>query len=205
MPDLPPPVPAIEIVVSSTGMSKGLAQTDGPQFLARGEVAIGTVYAGAYVKNVTSTSADGEAAAIVGLRKSVAGFDFTVSAAWKRAVDPAAGSDASALEVNGTISRKIGRVTPRLAVTWSPDDLGSTERTTFAEASVAYRIAERWSASTALGRRERTGGPDYTAWNAGVAWNRVKPLALDLRYYDTNGADEFAFRKRLVLSARLKF
>ena len=31
--DLPPPDPGIEFVVASRGMSKGIAQTDGPQAL----------------------------------------------------------------------------------------------------------------------------------------------------------------------------
>lgn len=205
MPDLPPPVPAIEFVLSSRGISKGLAQTTGPQALVRGELAFGPIYVGAYAKNVTSSSAEGEAAALVGLRTGVGGFDLSASAAWKRAVDAVAGSDKNALEMNGTVSRKMGRFTPKVSVTWSPDDVGGTGRTTFAEAGLAYKVSKSITASTALGRRERTGGADYTAWNAGVAWAPVKNLTLDARYYDTNGGDAQPFRARAVASARLKF
>ncbi len=33
--DLPPPEPGIEIVVASRGMSKGVAQTEGPQLVVK--------------------------------------------------------------------------------------------------------------------------------------------------------------------------
>lgn len=202
---LPPPVPGIEFNLSSTGMSKGIAQTNGAQVLVRGELVFGRVYVGAYAKNVTSSTADGEAAALIGLRTSARGFDLGASAAWKRAVDPGPGSDVNALEMNGFVSRRLGRVTPRLSVTWSPDDVGSTGRTTFAELGASYRIGKAVSAIAAVGRRERTGGLDYTAWNAGLAWTPAKPVTLDLRYYDTNRGSEQPYKPRLVASARLKF
>jgi uncharacterized protein (TIGR02001 family) len=203
--DLPPPVPAIEFNIASTGMSKGVAQTQGPQALVRGELGFGHLYLGAYAKNVTSTSADGEAGASIGVRTKAAGFDIAASAGWKRAIDPASGSDVNALEVSAALSRKLGKFTPRLSMVWSPDDVGSTGRTMFTEAGVSYRLAATLSASAAVGRRERTGGADYTAWNAGVAWNPDKHLTLDARYYDTDGGDTHPFKARAVVSARLKF
>ena len=201
----PPPVPVIEFNLASTGMSKGLAQTEGPQALVRGELGFGRVYLGAYAKNVTSSSAEGEAGAAVGLRTKAAGFDLSGSAAWKRAIDPAAGSDVNALEMAASVSRRFGQLTPRVSLTWSPDDVGSTGRTIFAEAGASYRLAKTLSASAAIGRRERTGGLDYTAWNAGIAWTPAKPLTLDVRYYDTNRGSDHPFRKRIVASARVKF
>jgi hypothetical protein len=202
---LPPPVPAIEISLSSTGMSKGLAQTEGGQALARGELAFGDVYLGAYAKNVTSASADGEAAGLVGFRTTASGFDVGASAAWKRAIGPARGSDVNGLELNGFVSRRFGRLTPRLSVTWSPDDIGSTRRTLFAEFGTSYRVAKTISLSAAIGQRERRGGLDYTAWNAGFSWTPAKAVALDLRYYDTSRGTDRAYKPRFVASARLKF
>jgi hypothetical protein len=205
MPDLPPPAPAIEFNLSSTGMSKGTAQTDGPQLLVRGELGFGDLYLGAYAKNVSSSTADGETAAQVGVRTRAAGFDLAASAGWKRAIDPAPGSDTNALEVSGSLARKLGRVTPRLSIVWSPNDVGSTGRTLFAEAGASYRLASAVTASAAIGRRERTGGLDYTAWNAGIAWAPAKPLTLDLRYYDTNRGADHPYRARVVLSGRVRF
>lgn len=203
--DLPPPVPVIEFNLATTGISKGLAQTDGPQLRVQGELAFGPIYVGAYAKNVDSSTSDGEAAALVGVRTEAAGLDLRMSAAWKRAIDPVPGSDVNALEVQASASRKMGRVTPRLSLTWSPDDVGGTGRTLFAETGASYRLANAFSASAAVGRRERTGGDDYTAWNAGLAWTPARPLTLDLRYYDTDGGETFPYRARVVMSGRLKF
>jgi len=205
MADLPPAVPAAEFTLASTGMSKGLAQTDGPQAIARGELGFGPRYIAAYAKNGTSPAAEGEAAASIGVRTKAQGVTLGASAAWKRALDPHSGSDANALEINGFASRALGPVTPRVSLTWSPDDLGSTGRTIFAELGGAWRLRKSLSASGAVGRRERSGGLDYTAWNAGLAWTPAKPLTLDLRYHDTNRGTAHPYRARVVASARLKF
>ena len=199
------PKPSFDVSLASTGMSKGLAQTTGPQFLARGELAFGDFYVGSYVKNVDSSSSNGEAGGLIGVREKLGGFDFNLSAAWKRAISPTPGSDKNALEVSGSASRKMGRFTPRVSVVWSPDDLGGTKRTVFAEAGGSYSLAKTLALSAAVGRRERTGGPDYTAWNAGLAWTANKHLIFDARYYDTDGGNSQPYRARGVVSARLKF
>ena len=205
MPDLPPPVPQIEFSLASRGMSKGLAQTTGPQVLVRGELGFGRVYAGGYAKNVDSSTADGEAGLSLGLRTKAADFDLAASATLKLAIDPSPGSDSQALELGASAARKLGRLTPRLSVVWSPDDLGGTRRTVFAEAGASYKLASTLTASAALGRRERGGGPDYYAWNAGLAWSPAKPITLDARYYDTDGGDAQPFRARGVATARVRF
>lgn len=205
MPDFPPPVPVIEFSLASRGMSKGLAQTTGPQALVRAELGFRQVYVGGYAKNVESSTADGEAGASIGLRAKAGGFDLAASATWKLAIDPRPGSDSQALEFGASAARKLGRLTPRLSVVWSPDDLGGTRRTIFAEAGASYKLAPTLTASAAVGRRERGGGPDYTAWNAGLAWSPAKQLTLDARYYDTDGGGAQPFRARGVVSGKVKF
>ncbi len=200
-----PPVPAIEFNLSSIGMSKGLAQTTGPQLLARGELAFGALFIGAYAKNVDSTTSDGEAGALVGVRTKQAGFDLSAGAALKRAIDPARFTDANALELNASLSRKLHRITVKTSVVWSPDDLGSTGRSLFAEAGAAYRVSSTVSAGVAFGLRRRTGGQDYNAWNVGMTWAPLRALSMDLRYYDTDGAASQPYRARAVLSARARF
>ena len=203
--DLPPPDPAAEVLIATRGMSKGLAQTDGPQFLVRGELGFGVLYLGAYAKSVTSPTSDGEAAGLVGFRTKVAGFELSGSAALKRALAPVGKLDSTALEMNGGVSRKIGRVTPRISVTWSPNDLGSTTHTLFAEGGLGFAVDKSTSISAAVGRRERGGGPDYTAFNLGVARTFGK-LTLDARYYDTDKSGLGSPSKgRIVGSARLCF
>ena len=202
--DLPPPVPAIEYSIASRGISKGLAQTTGPQMLARGELGFGKLFLGAYAKNIDSLSVEGEAVAVAGIRTKAGKFDLSASAAWKRSIEPVPGADANALELNASVARKLGPLTPKLSLIWSPDDLGSTGRSLFAEASAAYRLTPTLSASLAAARRERTGGVDYTAWNAGLAWNAHKKITFDLRYYDTDGGRSYPFRARGVVTARVK-
>ena len=203
--DLPPPDPAAEIIVATRGISKGLAQTEGPQFLVRGELGFGTIYVGGYAKNVTSPTSDGEAAALVGIRTKKAGFELSGSAAVKRALAPVGQLDSTALELNGAVSRKIGRVTPRISVTWSPDDLGSTTHTVFAEGGLGFAVDKSTNISAAVGRRERGGGPDYTAFNLGVGRTFAK-LTLDARYYDTDKSGLGSpYKGRIVGSARLRF
>jgi hypothetical protein len=204
--DLPPPDPAIEISIASRGISKGLAQTDGPQLLARGEVGFGRLYAGAYAKNVTSPTSDGEAGAVIGLRAKAGGFDLAASAALKIAIAPAAGLDKEALELAGSISRKMGRVTPRVSVIWSPGDLGSTGRSVYAEAGLAYDLGGGTSLGGAVARRERAGGADYTAFNAGIVHVIAGRFTVDLRWYDTgSSALGDPYRGRLVAALRAKF
>ena len=60
--DLPPPDPGIEFVVASRGMSKGIAQTEGPQVVVKPFVQMGPVQLGAQWKNVSSAVAGGESA-----------------------------------------------------------------------------------------------------------------------------------------------
>jgi len=204
--DLPPPDPGIEIALFSQGMSKGLRQTDGPQIFMRGEVAFGPVYLGAYAKNVSSPTSDGEAGALVGARHRVGGFDLSASAAWKHAIDPEAGLDDQALELSAAIGRRIGAVTPRLSIVWSPDDLGGTGRSTFAEAGAAWRIAPDTNLSAAWGLREREGGADYRAFNAGIGHMIAERFTIDVRYYDTDrSALGEVYEERVVASLRARF
>lgn len=186
-------------------MSKGIAQTDGPQLLVRGELAFADLYVGAQGKNVTSSTADGEAAALIGIRHSVAGFDFSASAAWKRAINPVPGSDVNALELSGSVAHSMGRLTPRVSLVWSPDDVGTTGHTIFAETGASYLLAKSLVVSAAVARRHRSGGSDYTAWNAGLSWAAYKRFTVDVRYYDTNANSDQPYRARVVAAGRLSF
>ena len=204
--DLPPPDPGIEINLASQGMSKGLRQTDGPQLLVRPEVRFGPFSLGAYAKNVSSTTSDGEAGPVLGVRTGAGGFDLSASATWKFALDPEPGLDNQSLELNAVLSRRIGALTPRLSLTWSPDDLGSSGRSTYAEAGAAYAVAPGASLSAAVARRERRGGTDYTAFNAGASYTVAEHYTFDLRWYDTDrSALGEIYNGRFIASLRLRF
>ena len=204
--DLLPPDPGIEIVVASRGYSKGLAQTDGIQVLVRPELAFGPLYLGFYAKNVTSSTAEGEGGPSIGLRTSAGGFDLGASATWKMAIEPHGTLNDDALELAGSVARRFGALNARFAVTWSPNDVGSTDRTIYAEGTLGYSLRPSTSVSANLGRRERDGGPDYTAFNFGVTQTLFRGISADLRWYDTNrSAQGDTFEGRLIASLRARF
>jgi hypothetical protein len=111
----------------------------------------------------------------------------------------------NALELSGSVGRSIGPLSPRVSIVWSPDDLGTTGHTIFAEAGASYAFGKTIVASAAVGRRHRSGGLDYTAWNAGLSWAPYKRFTVDVRYYDTNANPAQPYRARVVASGRLSF
>ena len=205
MMDIPPPDPGIEIVVASRGISKGLAQTDGVQLVARPELAFGPVWLGFYAKNVTSSAADGEAGPSFRIRTRAGGFDLAASATWKMSIAPRGTLNDDALELVGSIGRRFGAATARFSVTWSPNDLGATDETVWAEAGLGYNVRRSTSLSFNLGRRERDGGPDYTAFNFGVTQALQQGFSAELRWYDTDRSRlGDSFEGRLVAALRLR-
>jgi len=201
------PDPAAEIVLATRGMSKGLAQTDGPQLLLRAELALGDLFAAAYGKNVVSSGDGGiEAGLLAGARFDWSGFQLSASAAYKRLEGIGRGVDDEALELVLGVSRRLGPLTGRASATWSPDELGSTRRSLYLETGLAIDLGRGTSLSTNVGRRERAGGPDYTAFNIGLTQSIWRGISAELRFYDTaESAFGELYRARLVGSLRARF
>jgi hypothetical protein len=203
--DIPPPDPGMEISLASRGYSKGLAQTDGVQVVARPELAFGPVWIGAYAKNVTSSTAEGEGGTAIGLRTRAGGFDLAASATWKIAIEPHGTTNDDALELYGSVGRRFGPVATRLSLTWSPNDLGATDETLWGEAQIAYSLRRSTTLSANIGRRERDGGPDYTAFNVGLTQTLPRGFSADVRWYDTSrSALGDSFEGRFVATLRLR-
>lgn len=204
--DLPPPDPGIEIVVATRGMSKGIAQTDGAQFLGRGLLRFGDLQAGLQWKNITTSAYEGEGSAFVGASRKMGRLQLSGSAAYKFATGTHGRTDSDSWELTGTAVRKLSRVIAlRANAVFSPDELGSARRSLFVEVGPAVQLARGWTASAAIGRRSRRNGVDYTAFNAGVA-KSLGPLQVDVRYYDTDrsGVSE-VYHARVVGSVKLSF
>jgi hypothetical protein len=203
---IPSPDPGIEIIASSQGMSKGLRQTQGVQLLVRPELAIGPFFVDAAYKNVTSPTADGEAAVHAGLRGRLGGFDLSASAAYKWNTDAGRQADRDCIEFTAGASRRFGRLTPHISIVYSPDDLGGTRASLYAEAGASLSLFGGASLSANLARRSHDGGPDYTAFNAGASYAIGHHLIADLRYYDTAQSRLGPiYRPRLVASLRAHF
>jgi hypothetical protein len=204
--DLPPPDPGIEFVVASRGMSKGIAQTEGPQALVRPFVQIGPVQLAAQWKNLSSPVAGGEASAIASVAPKIGQFQLNAGAAYKLQTGVRGPTDNKSWEFTGNITRKLGKVSLRVAAIYSPDDLGSAKRSLFVEGGPTLEIGKSTRISGAIGRRDRVNGDDYTAWNAGIARTMFKGMTLDARYYGTNQSELGEFLEdRLVVGARMSF
>lgn len=206
MPALPPYDPGLEVVVASRGMSKGLAQTEGPQLLARGYVAAGAFQIGGQYKNIDSPVADGEAALFVTVTPKLKPVQLVLTAAYKFQTRVRGPADSRAFEFTVAATRKLGpRLSVRGSAVLSPDELGGTRRSAYFELGPSLSLGKSTTLSGSVGRRERTGGPDYTTFNLGVTRTMLKQLALDARYYDTaQGELGEIYHRRLVASLRFK-
>lgn len=203
--DLPPPKPAIELVVANRGMTKGVAQTKGPQGIAKAFVKFGNVQVGAQWKNVSSPVTNGEGSIFVGASRKVGTVQLNGTAAWKFHTRVRGEVDSTTLELIGAASRKFGPVTVKATAIYSPDDFGAAGRTLYVEAGPSIALPKGWSLSAGLGRRQRVGAPDYTAFNAGIG-KSVADVQFDLRYFDTDRSQlGYPYRARIVASAKLAF
>ena len=204
--DLPPPDPGIEFVVASRGMSKGIAQTEGPQALVRPFVQLGPVQVGAQWKNLSSPVAGGEASTFLTVAPKFGQFQLNAGVAYKLQTGVHGPTDNKSWEFTGNVTRKFGKLSLRVAAIYSPDDLGRAERSIFVEGGPTLEIGKTTRISAAVGRRDRVNGDDYTAFNAGIAHTLFKGVTLDARYYGTNQSDLGEFLEdRLVVSARMSF
>ena len=206
MPFLPPIDPGIEVSVATRGISKGISQTDGVQIVGRGELALGSVYLAALGKNLDSPNTEGELQFSTGGRFKIAKADVAVSIAYKKWLDTSGHPDDEAAELVISASRGFGSLTPRAQLTYSPDDLGTTTHSVYAEAGLAWKAASKLTVSANLGRRSRGKGLEYTAANVGVAYALTRNFNAELRLFDTNKSNvDEPYRQRVVALLRAKF
>jgi hypothetical protein len=154
---------------------------------------------------VTAPTWDGEAGAVLGVRTKLSSFNIAASATLRQAIDAKPGTDATVPEFAASVARPIGRFTPILSIIYTPDELGSSKESIYVEGGGSYKIAKTLTASAGIGRRQRVLAIDYTAWNAGIAWNPSKHFTFDARYWDTDGPSVWPYKRRFVVSGIAKF
>jgi hypothetical protein len=204
--DLPPPDPSIEISIASRGMSKGIAQTEGPQLVGKGFLQVGPLQAGGQWKNISSRVAGGEAAAFVTVAPKLGKFQLSLSAAYKIQTGVREPTDDKSWEFTGGVTRKFGKVSMRAGAIYSPDDLGGAKQSLVIEGGPSLEIDKTTRMSASLGHRSRQNGDDYTAFNAGVAKTVFKGATLDARLYGTNrGVLGANYKERAVVSVKMSF
>jgi hypothetical protein len=203
---LPPPDPGIEIVLATRGYSKGLAQTDGVQGVGRVELGFKAITVSAQYKNISSPTSDGEAAFGIGWKGRAGGFDLGATVNYKRLIELDGQVDPDCWEFIPSVSRRIGPLTAKLSVTYSPNDFGGTGESAWMEAGATWKLDGKTVLVAAVGRRERDRASDYTAFNAGMTRTLFKGVSAELRYYDT-GRSELGetFHGRFVAALRGRF
>jgi len=201
---LPPFDPGIEISVASHGMSKGVSQTDHEQYIPKVFVVRGALQAGAQWKNVTQSGASGEFSAFVSANHRFGSLQLTGGAAYKISTGTKPGWDKRSLELNAAAARKFGKLSLRVGGVYSPDDIGPAGQSLYVEGGPSLDLGKTLRISANVGRRERDGSADYTAFNAGVTKTLFKKLTVDARYYRTDRTRlGDTYRDRLVVTARL--
>jgi uncharacterized protein (TIGR02001 family) len=204
--DLPPPDPGIEVVVASRGMSKGIAQTEGPQLVAKSFVQFGALQVGGQWKNVSSSVARGEAAAYISATHKVEQFQLNLGVSYKFQTGVSATTDDKSWEFTGGVSRKFGKISMRVSVIYSPDDLGGARQSVYLEGGPTFEISKTTRLLATVGRRHREDGPDYTSFSAGLSKTVFRNVSVDVRWYDTNRHElGELFDGRAVISARMAF
>jgi uncharacterized protein Gcw-chp len=202
--DLPPLDPGIEITVASRGISKGIAQTEGPQMVLRPYVQMGLVQVGAQWKNLSSAVAGGEAAPFVTVSPKLGKFQLSLGAAYKFQTGVTEPTDDKSWEFTGAVSRKFGNLAVRVSAIYSPDDLGGAKQSVYIDGSATLDFAKCWRVGAGVGRRERENGDDYTSFFTGVGKTLFKGVNVDARYYATNRSDLGDFYEdRIVVIGRV--
>ena len=200
---LPPPDPAIELLVASHGMTQGLSQSDGPQVIPRAYLRFGDVQVGAFWRNIDSPVANGIGVLFgrANIKRGSAQLDVMVL--YRTRTGAHRPTDLHAWEVDATLRRSFGRLGVRLNAEYAPREfeLGPS---LFLEIGPTFRVAKGTNLFANFGRRERNGAPEYTAINVGVSSAVGKKLILDGRYYATDRSRlEPRYHGRVVFSARL--
>lgn len=190
--------------VASQGMSKGILQSEGAQFIIRPSLRLRQFQLGAQWKNISTNSAGGEASVIAGWSGKTGKVELGASAAYKVLTSASGSGNRRSFEFSGSISRKFGKLGLRASAVFSPDDLGSTRKSLYAEGGPSLDLPARFRVSANIGHRWREGSPNYTSFNVGVSRPVLKVLTADLRLYDTDqGELGRTYERRLIGTLRL--
>lgn len=199
---------SFEMGAGSDNRSKGVSKS-GVAPYGFGEIQWTTAdgfYVDAEFETIDSSGSHVETEAEMGWQFALAGLEFDTSASHKWRPGADIGHDATAWEFGFDVMRDFGAIDARVRLEHSPDGLGSTRATSWIETRLRWPLTEQLRASVVLGRREQDNAPDYTGWNAGVAFALTDETALDLRWHGTNAEAEGAqYEDALVASVLIAF
>lgn len=199
---------SFELGGGTDNRSKGASKSGNAPYVF-GEVqwnASSGFYADLEFETIESSGSSVETEAEAGWQYSALGFDFDTSASHKWRLGAVEGHDDAAWEYQVDVIKDFGAVDTRLRVEHSPDGLGSTGAWTWIEGRIRFPLTNSLKASATLGRREQDNSPDYTGWNAGVAWTLSDTTSLDVRWHATDVEEQGEqYEDALVASVLVAF
>lgn len=197
-----------QVGVATQYVGKGVGKSaEDPSVFGSVEVSSGAFYASVFASTAElSQGSDAEIISAVGYRPELAGFDLDLSIMNRDLPGTRAGVDSNYMEYQADVSRKLGKVSTRLRINYTPDGFAATQEAWWIEAQGAVALGERTKATAAIADRSAEGGAEYVAWNAGVKHRLTDAVALDVRWFDTDGHSYGeAYEGRLVGALSLSF
>ncbi|HYC97557.1 TorF family putative porin [Brevundimonas sp.] len=197
-----------QVGVASEYVGKGLGKSDGePSVSGSVEVGSGGFYASVFASTAKlGSGADAEVISAVGYRPEFAGFEFDLQVMNRDLPGSNPGYDRNYWEYQADASRKLGPVSTRLRVNYTPDGAGSTREAWWIELQGGVALDSKTKATAAVADRLADGGAEYVAWNAGMKRKLTDNVTLDVRWFDTDGHSfGEAYEGRLVGSLALSF
>lgn len=178
----------VQVGVASEYTGKGMGKSDGePSINGSVEVSSGAFYANVAASTAKlSQGSDAEIVSAVGWRPKAAGYSFDFSVMNRDLPGSRAGIDANYWEYQADASRKLGPVTTRMRINYTPDGFAATREAWWIELQGAVSVGPKTRASAAIADRTADGGAEYAAWNVGVKHKLTDKLSADLRWYDTD-------------------
>jgi uncharacterized protein (TIGR02001 family) len=167
---------AFGVTVTSDYVSRGITQTSGGAAVQPwAELTVGMFYLGYWGSNVDPgfTGGNWEHDLSVGIRPVVGPVSLDIG--YVRYIYDT-GDCCGEVYIKGEVT-PVDPLTLGAHFFYSPDF-----STTYAEVNASVALMDTVSASAAVGFIGNSAA-DYTTWNAGLTWNPVEPLEIDVRYH----------------------
>ena len=201
---------SFNVGAASDYVFRGVSQTsESPQLFGGVDVSSGIFYGGVWASNVDfGDSTDAEIDGYVGVKPTMGPVSLDFGLIYYGYVNEPSGANWSYWEAKAAGSVAVGPGTVGAAVYYSPDFTGPADDddAVYYEINGSIPLAEKVTASGAVGHQEIDGAGDYNTWNVGVGFALTDRIGLDLRYHDT---DEHGFGKifdsRGVVSLKATF
>jgi len=179
----------VQLGVASEYLGKGIGKSnDKPSVSGSIEIAHSGFYANLFAASAElSQGADSEIVTSIGYRNTVAGFGVDMGIVNRELPGNRAGVDSNYTEFQTDLSRKFGGVSTRLRVNYTDDGYAATQEAWWVELQAGISLDTKTKATAAVEDRSAEGGAEYMAWNIGAKRKLTDQIALDVRWYDTDG------------------